>query len=157
MALDQTDLDAIQSMIGNAISTIMNDLGNLHGEIGSVRGDIASQAGTVTGNIISSLDGIHQHLDTLGTSIDEYAASVGSGGSSSSSLFSLNGNGCEFKDGDIVNVNDRIDTFTVLRSYMTLIDSNSYTIAYDLESQNGLKVSCPESLLTLYTPSTENP
>lgn len=68
-----------------------------------------------------------------------------------SALPSLNGNGSEFVDGTKVTVEGRGIVYTVERSYMTLYQDNSYTAHYDVVSDNGAKVSCPEALLTIVT------
>jgi|GEM_PF-6606228 len=73
------------------------------------------------------------------------------------SLPSLNGNGSEFLDGDVVTVTSRSGQFTVQRSYSIMYADNSYTNYYDLVSDVGAKLSCPESLLTAYIPSVTTP
>lgn len=145
MALDQADLDNINGLIqvsvNSALSQIMIRLGDISSQIGSV-------VGSVNGNTGTLVSGLHDHLSTVQSdlSIDFDIPN----------LFSLNGNGCEYADGTIVSVYDRVDAFTVKRSYMGLQDANSYTVVYDLESDTGLKVVAPEALLTLYVPVVEN-
>lgn len=66
-------------------------------------------------------------------------------------LSSLNGNGCQFSDGEIVLVDTRSELFKTVRSYSIMLSDNSYTACYDLVSLDGLKsLSVPEALLTLY-------
>lgn len=73
-------------------------------------------------------------------------------------LNSLNGNGAEFLDGETVNVvsskNNSIITrdvvYSVVRSYYSLYSDNAYIVIYDLESIEGYKLSCPETLLVRY-------
>lgn len=63
---------------------------------------------------------------------------------------SLNGNGCEFKDGVNVSVSGRTTIYSVARSYMGLVSDNSYTVFYDLVATTGEKLTVPEALLTLH-------
>lgn len=65
-------------------------------------------------------------------------------------LPSLNGNGCEYLDGDSVTVLGRDTVYSVKRSYMGLVADNSYTALYDLQSIDGAKCSAPENLLVRY-------
>lgn len=66
---------------------------------------------------------------------------------------SLNGNGAEFIDGTQVTVDGRSTLYIVNRSYMGLVQDNSYTPFYDLDALNGSKLTVPESLLTQYVAS----
>ena len=63
---------------------------------------------------------------------------------------SLNGNGSEFKDGTNVNVTGRSTVYTVDRSYMGLVNDNSYTALYDCSATTGEKITVPEALITLH-------
>lgn len=71
---------------------------------------------------------------------------------SPSSSSSLNGNGCEFKDNTIVNVVGRDIQYTVLSSMYYLLEDNSYTVLYALQSPTGETLNCPESFCTRYVP-----
>lgn len=71
---------------------------------------------------------------------------------SSSAPSSLNGNGCEFKDNTIVNVVGRDIQYTVLSSMYYLLEDNSYTVLYALQSPTGETLNCPESFCTRYVP-----
>lgn len=62
-------------------------------------------------------------------------------------LSSLNGVGCEHKDGTFVNVSDRAGTYTVVRSYSVLVSDNNYTVVYDLSDEANRTISAPESLV----------
>lgn len=75
----------------------------------------------------------------------------------SSPLESLNGNGSEFIDGTLVNVSGRDTIYSVSRSYMTIYADSGYTVHYDLVSDNGAKLSCPEALLTKYIAPATTP
>lgn len=66
------------------------------------------------------------------------------------SLPSLNGNVSEYKDGVQVSVFGRSIPYTVLRSYMSMMSTDTYTIVYDLVAADGSLTTCPESFLTLY-------
>lgn len=71
---------------------------------------------------------------------------------------SLNGIGGEFLDGERVQVvsskNSGVLTrdviYSVKRSYHSLYADNAYVVLYDLESIEGYKLSCPETLLVRY-------
>lgn len=71
-----------------------------------------------------------------------------------SPVSSLNGNGCEFKDGTEVNVNGRDIIYKVLSSIYYLLEDNSYTVLYSLQSPTGETLNCPEAYLTRYIPVT---
>lgn len=77
-------------------------------------------------------------------------------------LPTLNGNGAEFLDGTLVHVvsskNGGLITrdvvYTVKRSFHSIYADNAYIVCYDLESAEGYKLVCPESLLVRYEPVT---
>lgn len=68
-------------------------------------------------------------------------------------LPSLNGDGCEYIDGDTLTVVGRDYPMTVKRSSRVLVSDNNYTVIYDLESDNGAKVTAPENLVSRYVVS----
>lgn len=70
---------------------------------------------------------------------------------------SLNGIGCEFKDGALVTVDGRDTIFTVKRSSFSLLDDATYTAFYDLQYPSGETLSAPESLLTRYVSPVTTP
>lgn len=73
-------------------------------------------------------------------------------------LPTLNGIGGEYLDGETVQVvsakNSGILTrnviYTVTRSYHSLYADNAYVVMYDLDSIEGYKLTCPETLLVRY-------
>lgn len=102
--------------------------------------------------IQTNLDLIKSYTDTLETDMAIVKTHVGDlptllGGLA---VNSLNGNGCEFKDGVQVNVTGRTGIFTVKNSTYFLLDDNTYTVLYELNSPNGGTVKVPETLCTLY-------
>lgn len=143
--------DSLGGSVGSVdLTPVLTALTTIENRVNMLPDFEASSA--IVSSALMSLDAVeinnlHEDIVSLGTQLSTVTVP----------LQSLNGNGTEFKDGMVVNVLDRLDTFTVLRSYMSLVDSNSYTIAYDLESLTGLKVTCPESLLTLYVAPVVTP
>lgn len=79
-----------------------------------------------------------------------FPQSVSIAPASSVPLLTLNGNGSEYPDGTEVTVSGRTTVYSVVRSYMGLVQDNSYTVFYDLSSTNGSKLTVPEALLTQY-------
>ena len=73
------------------------------------------------------------------------------------SLPSLNGNGCEFLDTAQVKVVGRSIVYTVSRSYMALVSDNNYTALYDCVSFSGETLTVPEALLTRYIAPVTTP
>lgn len=73
------------------------------------------------------------------------------------SLPSLNGDGCEHLDGTEVTVVGRDTVYSVTRSFHTIYADNAYIVCYDLQSTDGHKLTCPESLLTKYVAPTTTP
>lgn len=70
----------------------------------------------------------------------------------------LDGDGCEFLDGDVVFAVGRPDVvYQVRRSYHALYADNAYVVMYDLESSDGHKLTCPESLVTRYVAPVTTP
>ena len=65
---------------------------------------------------------------------------------------SLNGYGCEFKDGISVVVSGRDVVYVVQRSFFSIYSENAYTIHYDIKSLDGQRLIVPEALLTKYVP-----
>lgn len=63
---------------------------------------------------------------------------------------SLDGNGCEFKDGNSVSVSGRSSPYIVVRSFQVLVSDSSYTVLYDLIAQNGSVLTAPEAMLVSY-------
>lgn len=74
-----------------------------------------------------------------------------------SSASSLNGNGCEFIDGIEVLVDGRETIYKITRSFYTIYADNAYIVCYDLQSIDGHKLTCPESLLNKYVAPTTTP
>ena len=68
-------------------------------------------------------------------------------------MLTLNGDGAEFKDGVLVKVLGRDTVYLVSRSFFTSYSDNAYTIHYDLVSDDGYKLTVPESLLTKHIES----
>lgn len=84
--------------------------------------------------------------------------------SNPSSLPSLNGNGCEYLDGESVQVVssktgqvDRETIYAVSRSYFSIFADNGYIVHYDLVSDDGHKLTCPEALLRRYVATPTAP
>lgn len=96
----------------------------------------------------ASLSGLSVDLSPVTTTLGNIQASISA--LSPLSFPSLNGIGSEFIDGTEVTVDGRSITYTVNRSYMGLVQDNSYTTFYDLDSLNGSKLTAPEALLTQY-------
>ncbi len=74
-----------------------------------------------------------------------------------STLTSLNGSGSEFIDGTLVKVDSRPYTYVVIRSFNALVSDNSYTVIYDLLSDDGHSLSVPEALVIAVTPTVTAP
>lgn len=70
---------------------------------------------------------------------------------------SLDGNGCEFKDGSSVSVEGRNFPYIVVRSFQTLVGDSSYTVMYDLVAQTGSVLTAPEAMLTALIVSISQP
>lgn len=114
--------------------------------------------------IEASLTTIKGYTDTLEADLQTVKTGVGNISSlvADISLNSLNGNGAEFLDGVQVQVVNSVDgtllsreaIYTVIRSYHSIYADNAYIVVYDLESLEGHKLSCPESLLVKYNAST---
>lgn len=150
MALDQADLDAIQLMINNSHSQLMTEFGMLHGEVGNLNGAINSSVGTVTYNIVSSLDGIHDHLDILATSINEYSASVGS--SSDNLAGTVTNNIISSLDG----IHQHLDTLgTTIDEYAASVGSGNNSSVL-LQSLNGNFGSYPNGTVCQTFPSSRD-
>jgi len=107
---------------------------------------------SIVSSSLSSLDSVelnnlHEDIVALGTQLSTVTVP----------LQSLNGNGTEFMDGVEVSVTGRTIPYTVSRSYMSLMNTDTYTIVYDLVAADGSKVTCPESFLTLYVAPVVTP
>lgn len=104
----------------------------------------------VNGFVFNGLDGFLNYINsTLATPISIPSAP--------SPVSSLNGNGCEFIDGIEVLVDGRETIYKITRSFYTIYADNAYIVCYDLQSTDGHKLTCPESLLTKYVAPTITP
>lgn len=129
------DLSPILTAITSAKTEILNNVPSI---------DLTS--------IEASLTTIKGYTDTL-----ESDLAIVKNGVSGVINNSLNGIGCEFKDGALVTLDGRDTIFTVKRSSFCLLDDSTYTAFYDLEYPTGETLSAPESLLTRYVAPVTTP
>lgn len=127
---------------------------------GSVTCDLSTvEAGINT--IISAISSLTHDVDTNHNVIADAVSAIGSQIDFKSSAIvealipaipsypSLNGDGSEFVDGSIVNVNGREGNFIVSRSFYSMVSDSAYTVVYDLLGvDSAVKLTVPESLLT---------
>lgn len=106
-----------------------------------------------------SLETIKTYTDSLENGVSSLATSISNltGIAGDGSLNSLNGQGCEFKDGAKVLCEGRDTVYTVASSRYFLIDDTSYTALYSLTSPTGETLSAPEALLTRSVASVTTP
>lgn len=89
--------------------------------------------------------------------LDSLRSYFGFSSSIPSALPSLNGKGCEYMDGELVNVYSRSEKFSVIRSFFIMLSDNTYSPCYDLVSDDGLKtLTSPEGLMSAYVVPVEN-
>lgn len=89
--------------------------------------------------LLNSINSLVSKVDSIDTKLQNL------------SLSSLDGNGCEFRDGVKVVVSGRSSIiYTVERSFISLYSDNGYTVHYDLLSSDGYRCTVPEALLTKY-------
>lgn len=142
--------DVYSNIVGIRNNDLFNGFNGVNDAINAISPDIDFTP------VLTSLNQIKDYTDSVETQlliIDNKVSAT----SGSIVGQSLNGIGCEFKDGVSVTVEGRITEYTVLRSFFFLLDDSSYTVLYDLTSPTGETLYAPESLLTRYSTTVTAP
>lgn len=135
------------------LSSVLSELQRLSTSVDSLISSASSHS-----TFLARIDGVDDNLLTqnyvilnkdvdLLNSLNELKTSL-----HAVNLSSLNGAGCEFKDGTSVTVSGRSTIYIVERSFMSLFSDNGYTVHYDLLSSDGYRCTVPEALLLKYIP-----
>lgn len=136
-----------RDFIVTAVHEVLASVVSVQNALSSVNVDLTPVIDLLTPLQTAELNNLHEDIVSLGTQLSTVSVP----------LQSLNGNGSEYKDGVQVSVTGRSIPYTVSRSYMSLMNTDTYTIVYDLTSADGSKVTCPESFLTLYVAPVVTP